>query len=220
MNHLNFLLAVFLPLSVPAVSRAVEIHETFPIEIKAEERYVFYFHGLTAEGENPMPVHEKHGIYNFPAIKEELFEGGGFNLIAHHRPINTDIAEYVDEIVGWVGKLMDSGVPASRITLIGFSRGSHLAAFASSKLSTMEINTALLASCFDGDIPTAKLRGHFLSIYETSDIPGSCTTLAARSNLLSFQEVAINTGKAHGAFFKPLEEWLRPLKNWISKTNR
>jgi len=220
MRNIPLLPIVFLFLAAPEMSRAVEIHTTFPNEIAPDERYVFYLHGLIVEGENPKPVHEKHGIYDFPAIKEKLFEGGGFNLIAHHRANNTDIEEYVEAIVGWVSNLSEAGVSASRITIIGFSRGSHLAAFASSRLSTMGINTALLASCIDGDIPSVKLKGHLLSIYEVSDIPGSCKMLAARSQLLSFKEIAINTGKAHGAFFKPLEEWLHPLKDWINETNR
>jgi hypothetical protein len=63
-------------------------------------------------------------------------------------------------------------------------------------------------------------RVNVLSIYETSDELGSCATLAARSHLTSFKEVAISTGKTHGAFFQPLPQWVKPLKTWISRTNR
>jgi hypothetical protein len=81
----------------------------------------------------------------------------------------------------------------------------------------------LLAICKDGDFerdPPLILAGNLLSIYETSDELGSCANLAARSHLSSFKEVAISTGKGHGAFFQPLPEWLQPLKSWIAKTNR
>lgn len=44
--------------------------------------------------------------------------------------------------------------------------------------------------------------------------------LAARSELDSFEEVAIATGRKHGAFFQPLPEWIEPLKAWREKTNR
>jgi hypothetical protein len=64
------------------------------------------------------------------------------------------------------------------------------------------------------------LGGNLLSIYETSDQLGSCAKLAARSHLASFKEVAISTGKGHGAFFQPLDAWLQPLKAWIAETNR
>ena len=45
------------------------------------------------------------------------------------------------------------------------------------------------------------LGGNLLSIYETSDELGPCQKLAARSHLKSFKEVAISTGKKHGALF-------------------
>jgi hypothetical protein len=88
------------------------------------------------------------------------------------------------------------------------------------------INTALLAICQNGDFdrdppgPHLILGGNLLSIYETSDQLGSCKKLAARSRLTSFKEVAISTGKGHGAFFQPLKDWLQPLKAWIAETNR
>jgi len=85
------------------------------------------------------------------------------------------------------------------------------------------INTALLAICEDGDFerdPPLILGGNLLSIYETSDELGSCSKLAARSHLTSFKEVAISTGKGHGAFFQSLPEWMRPLRAWIAETNR
>lgn len=208
---------------MPGDSSAVELHEEFPSEIHAQERYVFYEHGLIVEGDDPQPVHGTHGIYDFPAITEKLFEGGNFNLIAQHRPKDTDIEGYVEVLVGRVKRLVTAGVPASRISLVGFSRGSHLVAFASSRLSNHGINTGLLASCFDGDIvadPPIELTGHLLSIYEVSDVPGSCSALAERGELLSFEELAIDTGQGHGAFYSPLEDWLLPLKGWVQKTNR
>jgi hypothetical protein len=50
---------------------------------------------------------------------------------------------------------------------------------------------------------------------------GTCESLANGSPKLTlFREVAISTGRSHGAFFKPLPEWVQPLKEWISETNR
>jgi hypothetical protein len=117
----------------------------------------------------------------------------------------------------------DAGVKASRITLVGFSRGAQLTAIASNDLASEGINTALLAICERGDVaqtPGMILGGNLLSIYEMSDQLGTCNKLAARSHLSSFEEVPISTGKKHGAFFQPLTEWTRPLKAWVAKTNR
>ena len=42
------------------------VFETFPNEIKPDEKYVFYSHGYIVEGSNPKPVHPEWGIYDFP----------------------------------------------------------------------------------------------------------------------------------------------------------
>jgi len=210
-------------LSASLNSVAVELYTEFPTKINPSGRYVIYSHGLIVEGDNPRPVHPKFGAYEFVKIKEALFNDGGFNLIAHHRPENTNIDTYVEILESWVHRLVDAGVKPSKITLVGFSRGSHLTAFASNKLSEVGINTVLLASCMAGDIPTQPpliLGGNLLSIYETSDVMGTCEKLASHSKLTSFKEISISTGLNHGAFFLPLSEWVEPLKGWIRETNR
>ena len=131
-------------LLLPMSGRAVDIYAHFPEVIHPHERYVIYSHGLIVEGDDPRPVSPKYGQYDFPGIKQALFSGGGFNLIAYQRPKNTEVAVYV----------------------------------------------------------------------------GTLSKLAARSHLVSFKEIAISTGKSHGAFFQPLPEWMQPLKAWIAQTNR
>jgi hypothetical protein len=208
---------------VPIAGRAAQIYDNFPDAIHPGERYVIYSHGLIVEGDNPRPISPKFGQYEFPAIKEALFAGGGFNLIAYQRPKNIEFATHVDTLKSWVRRLLQAGVKPSRISLVGFSRGGHLTAVASSALAAEGINTAILAICEDGDLvqdPPLILGGNLLSMYETSDELGSCAKLAARSHLVSFKEVAISTGKGHGAFFQPRQEWLGPLRAWIAETNR
>jgi hypothetical protein len=211
-------------LLLPACSSAVDLYSAFPDVIRPNERYVIYSHGLIVEGTDPQPVHPEFGVYDFPAIQSALFKGGGFNLIAEQRPQNTDIASYTTRLEGWVRKLLDAGVPARRITLVGFSRGSHLTAYVSARLRTTGIHTALLGACVEGDIPNngvpLQLGGNLLSVFETTDTVLTCTQLAAHSRLTSFKEVSITTGKKHGAFFQPRVEWLEPLKAWIRETNR
>ena len=131
--------------------------------------------------------------------------------------------DYALMLEGWVRRLLMAGVTPGRITLVGFSRGGQITASASSRLASTGINTAILAICFEGDfthVPPIVLSGHLLSLYETTDVVGSCAKLAARSRLASFEEIAISTGKKHGAFYQPMPEWVRPLPAWIDKTNR
>ena len=219
----RFFLALAYIVLISITCRAVEIYDSFPKTIHANERYVIYSHGLIVEGDNPKPISPKYGQYDFPGIKQAIFSAGGFNLIAYQRPKNSDFDAYVGTLKSWVAHLIGAGVAPSRITLVGFSRGAQLTAFASSDLKSAGINTALLAVCEGGDFhrdPPLILSGNLLSIYETSDELGSCAELAARSHLTSFREVAISTGKSHGAFFQPLRAWLQPLKAWIENTNR
>src|SRR5688572_29180787 len=100
-------MAVFV-VALPA--GAVQIYDGFPDEIHPAERYVIYSHGLIVEGDDPRPVHPEHGVYDFPAVKNALFESGGFNLIAHHRPKNTEVDAYVDTLESWVRRLVAAGV--------------------------------------------------------------------------------------------------------------
>jgi hypothetical protein len=214
-----------LTLSSVAKSQTVQLYEQFPSQIHANERYVIFSHGLIAEGEDPKPVSPKYGVYDFPRIKDSLFKDGGFNLIAVQRKKGVELETHVNQLESWVHRLLEAGVKPSRVTLVGFSRGGQITALASGHLASEGINTAILAICSGGDFvvdsgPAIVFGGNFLSIYETSDELGSCSKLAERSHLRSFKEVAISTGKAHGAFFEPRPEWIDPLKAWIAKTNR
>lgn len=216
-------LAGFIALLAPFVCQAVQLYEDFPKEIHPDERYVIYSHGRIVEGSDEKPVSPEYGLYDFPAVKQALFEGAGFNLIAPHRPKDADFQTHALLLESWVRRLVEAGVKPSRITLIGFSRGGNMTARASAGLRDLGINTAILAICLNGDAPADPplvLGGRVLSIYETSDVVGSCAKLGQRGKLSSFEEVAISTGRRHGAFFQPLPQWLVPLKNWIARTNR
>jgi hypothetical protein len=219
----RLLATIAVSLLIPLSCRAVELYDNFPAAVHPDERYVIYSHGFIAEGSDPRPVSPKFGEYDFPAIKQALFSEGAVNLIAYQRPKNADLQRYVETLKSWVKRLLDAGVRPGYITLVGFSRGAQATAYASSDLAAYGINTALLATCNDGDVqrdPPLILGGHLLSIYETSDELGSCGKLAARSHLASFKEIAISTGKKHGAFFKPAAEWVQPLKSWLADVSR
>jgi pimeloyl-ACP methyl ester carboxylesterase len=221
---LSRLLAMTLTTVAAAPSLAADVYGDFPVSIDPDARYVVYSHGLIVEGDNPRPEHPQFGTYDFPGIVQALFEDGGFTLIAPHRPANADVASYIAKLESGVHALIDAGVPPTRITLVGFSRGAQMTAVASSRLADIGINTALMAICLDGDFshdPSLTLGGNLLSIYETTDVVGSCAALAERSVALeSFDEIAISTGRSHGAFYTPRTEWMQPLKRWIAATNR
>jgi len=213
---LPILVIIFSFTSLP--SFAGQLFTEFPEKIDPKAKYVFYSHGYIVEGTNPTPEHPKFGTYQFPDIKKALTMSN-FNLIAYHRPAKTNPQKFAIKLANDVRALIKGGVDASQITLLGFSRGGAITAFASSNLSMEKLNTIMMASCggWIKNRPEVKLAGNVLSIYETSDSFSTCKKLIERSEKVkSFQEIAISTGKQHGAFFTPRKEWLDPVLEWIN----
>lgn len=194
----------------------------FPSNITPTGHYVFYSHGFIVEGDNPMPIHPRWGVYDFPSIQKALNDDR-YTLIAHHRPKDVKPINYAKRLAEEVNQLITLGVPPENITLTGFSRGGAITILASNELKNSRINVVILAGCA-GLINRKRdiqLYGHVLSIYETSDDVGSCNQLKARSpKLQKFKEIAISTGKEHGAFYRPMDEWVIPLKRWVSESGR
>lgn len=195
-----------------------ESFELLPNKINPSEKYVFYSHGYIVEGDDPKPVHDRWGVYDFPAIKEKLSDSE-YQLIATHRPAKTDPFEYAEKLAGEVNQLIKNGVPAENISLVGFSRGGFITAIASSYIKNKHVNFVILAACTSrlAKRKDITIHGHLFSIYETSDSVGSCDDLVARSGgaVTSYKEISISTGAEHGAFYRPIPEWLVPVKNWI-----
>jgi len=202
------------------LSLAGEVYDKFPEQVNASEKYVFYSHGFIVEGTNPTPKNERWGVYEFPAIKKSLADKE-YNLIAYHRTKGTDPFVHAKLLANDVRKLLHKGVLAKHITIMGFSRGAFITSLTSHYLEETPVNTVLLAGC--GRIVSSKysgikMNGAFLSIYETTDGAGTCAKLKNRSpKLSSFDEVSISTGKEHGAFYRPIAEWVLPVKQWIKE---
>jgi len=104
---------------------------------------------------------------------------------------------------------------------MGFSRGAFITSLTSHYLEKTPVNTVLLAGCgriVSKKYADIKMNGAFLSVYETTDGASTCEKLKDRSSkLTSFDEIAISTGKEHGAFYRPIAEWITPVKQWINK---
>jgi len=213
------LLSTALGLLISTSCIANNIYESFPSEINAKEKYVFYSHGFIVEGTNPTPVNPRWGMYDFPNIKKALSDES-YNLIAYHRPKGTDPRSYAKKLANEVNSLINKGVKAENITFIGFSRGGAITVLTSNYLADERINFVILAGCsgFVKSNPELTVFGQVFSIFETSDGAGSCQFLIDRNNKVnSFEEISISTGKEHGAFYNPLPEWVVPVKRWIKE---
>lgn len=215
------LIACILSLMVSASLMAKEVLSHIPENYSAADKFVFYSHGYIVEGDNPRPVETKHGwgLYDFPNIKQAL-ANPSYTLIATHRKKNTDPFVYAKALSENIRTLVKHGVKPSHITVVGFSRGAFITGLTSNYLADVGVNTVLLAGC--GRLSSSKhaniqVYGHVLSVYEKSDGAQSCVKLKAKSmSLTSFEEVGINTGLSHGAFYRPNDAWLIPVKNWLN----
>jgi hypothetical protein len=147
-----------------------------------------------------------------------------YNLVAYHRAKGTDPFEYAEKLAKEIRKLIKHGVNANSITIIGFSRGAFITSLTSHYLEKTPVNTVLLAGCgriVSNKYSEIKINGHLLSVYETTDGASTCKKLKDRSiNLKSFEEISISTGKEHGAFYRPIPEWVIPVKKWIKSKHR
>lgn len=193
------------------------MYEQFPNKVDPKAKYVFYSHGKIVEGENTNPISPRWGEYKFPKVKEAL-SSDNYSLIAYHRPKGTKPKEFALKLSADIEKLITLGVKPQNISLVGFSRGGEITILTSNNLKNPKVNIILLASCasFMKGRDIFKVYGNVYSIYETSDMVGSCQFLIDQSpNVSSFKEISINTGKEHGAFFTPIPEWIKPVKSWL-----
>jgi hypothetical protein len=179
---------------------------------------VFYLHGRIVEDEGPRPVHERFGLYDYPAIVEAL-GANGTTVVSEVRQSGTKAHEYARTIVEKFEELIETGAAPEDITVVGFSKGGSIAIFTSYFLGHPEVNFVFIAACADwiSAAPDLTVSGNIFSIYEESDaLAGSCASLASRNeNLSSFTELVTSTGKEHGAFYLPRDDWVEPLLAWI-----
>jgi len=216
----KYFLGLIAGLSFVSSASAGEIYADFPTKIDPSASYVFYSHGYIVEGDNPKPINTKQGwgVYDFPMVKQALADES-YHLVAYHREKNTDEFKYAVKLEKQVRQLIKAGVDAKKITLIGFSRGAFITGLTSDKLSDIGVNTVLLAGCgrlISSNHSDIKVYGDVLSIYEETDRSHTCKRLHNKSTHVdSFEEIKINTGLSHGAFYRPLSVWVDPIKSWI-----
>jgi hypothetical protein len=122
-------------------------------------------------------------------------------------------------VINQVERLIAGGVAPERIVVVGFSKGGAIMIHVSSFLRRSEVRYVVLAACsaWLENHPQLRLTGHVFPVHEKSDsLAGSCEHFDIENKeLSSFKELRIDTGKEHGAFYLPREEWLSPVLDWV-----
>jgi len=197
----------------------------FPHSIGAKNHYLFYLHGKIIEDQGIPAVSPQYGEYEYQEILERLSDFG-FVVISEQRPKNTDGVEYAGRIAEQVATLLDAGVPAKNITIVGASKGAGIAVFTSHFLENEEINFVIMAICHPNEVEYLKqnqifLYGNILSIYDSVDeYAGSCQelfTFSEGKGISRHEEIVLSIGTGHGILYQPLEEWVRPIVQWAKK---
>ena len=187
---------------------------------------MFYLHGRIIEDMALPAVSPDFGEYEYAAILSAL-ESHGFVVISEQRPRDTDADAYARRVVGQVEALLNAGVPAGNITVVGASKGAHIAATVSFLFHEPAVKYVLLGTChpemLEGWMSDGmELHGNVLTIRDVADqeYSGSCEELFRLSRgkgLGRHEEIVLQVGTGHGILYKPLDAWVLPTVQWAAE---
>lgn len=187
-------------------------------------RHLFYLHGrIVQQEQRARPVHPRFGAYELDAILD-AFRGRGFVVHGGIRPKSSSVDAAAARVVVEIRGLLDAGVPAERIAVVGASMGAAIAIAAAAELGVPEVRYALLGACLSGSVADRAARGDkppsgaLLAIREKSDETSEpCPAWrddGDTGRALRVRELVVDTGLAHGFLYRPLPEWFEPVVEW------
>jgi pimeloyl-ACP methyl ester carboxylesterase len=120
---------------------------------EAAPRHLIYLHGrIVQEQQSARPRHPEFGYYELEAILA-AFRERGFVVTGGIRPKGETPSASADRIVGQIRSLLASGVPASRITVVGASMGAWIALLTSARLQEPAVRFCVLGACLSQSVP-------------------------------------------------------------------
>ena len=204
MNRLYFSTLFIAMLMFSPLALSVQVH-------------LFYMHGYKLDGGGGKEG-EKKGYRKI--IKK--FKNKGYQVISEIRG-NEGVEEYAEKVSNQVNDLIKSGVNPSDIVVSGFSKGAVISLISSTLIKNKDVRYVALAGCTDRfDVDYSKIQGRILSIYDLDDTKfGSCKDVLSNSDVVSFDEISLNTGRGHKVFKKKKDKWIRkwmePMVTWIEQ---
>jgi hypothetical protein len=210
------------PTPVPPIAAIDLSPYAFPVTIDPSDQYLFYLHGKIIEDQGLPAISPDFGEYEYLAILQRLSEFG-MVVISDQRLKNTDGMVYARKVAGQVQNLLEAGVPAPNITVVGASKGAGIVIDISYLLMNQDLNFVIMAICSPDTIAAylqnqVNLYGNVLSIYDSADtLAGSCQELFSFSQgkgISRSAELVLNVGTGHGILYQPLDEWIIPVVDW------
>ena len=189
-------------------------------------RHVVYLHGRIVQGEqSSRPQHPEYGYYEMDKILD-TFRGKGFVTSGEIRPKSATVSDSADRVVEQVRQLLESGVPADHVTVVGGSMGGAIALVASSRLQNPEVRFSVMGTCLSSSVQSLVENegkspvGYVLAIREASDeVTASCSPWkdnSGSSSPLVAREIVLETGLRHGFLYRPIPAWVDPVVEWAS----
>ena len=118
------------------------------------------------------------------------------------------------------------------ITVSGHSKGALMSWLTSGFVANPNVNYVIMASCppegtrfrrgFNRFLRrgASNVTGRILNLYDVSDdIGGSCAEVFERAGKVSSKELSFDTGKGHGLFYAPQNNWINAASNWAMGEN-
>ena len=189
----------------------------------AAERQLIYLHGrIIQEQQIRRPKSPRFGYYELDQILQ-TFRGKGFAVNGEVRSRSASESGAADELVAQVLRLLASGVPPSRVMVVGASMGAGITLVASARLRNKDLRFAVLGACLSENVRrilAAEGRapsGRILSIREASDEssePCAPWKKSPTAPSLDAREIVLHRGLSHGFLYRPLSEWVDPTIQW------
>ncbi len=186
------------------------------------QRYVFFLHNMFLELYDTSVAHPEYGKVQYARILA-TFRKEGFTVISEIRPKGTDGQQYARKVARQVDSLLARGVKPGNITVVGTSKGSYIAQYASTYVHNKKVNYVFIGCCGRNDPasePDIKYCGNILSVFERSDSIGqSVMPIMERSKdgISAFKEIELHTGLKHGYLYQAHPGWLQPAIKWAKQ---
>ncbi|WP_126651302.1 alpha/beta hydrolase [Chryseobacterium aureum] len=188
-----------------------------------QNQYIFFLHNKFLEDHSFEEKHPEYGVAEYESILYKLRNQNAI-VISEKRKAGTDPSVYAVKVKKQIDSLLQKGIPAGNITVVGTSQGGYIAQYVSFYEKNPHLKFVIIGASFKDDSlekdTNFKLYGRILSITEKSDeghVPLSKEQRLIRSDIKDFKEIELNTGLHHGFLFKALNDWITPVKDWVSR---
>ena len=192
-----------------------------PTKIDQNARYLIYISGFIVEADNTRPTSASFGVYEYDQILD-TFRRNGFIVISEARKQSHDIEPYAHNMGGRIKQLLDAGVPARTITVVGASQGAWIGMLVSTYLKNRDLNYVMIGACGADDsfLQRVDLHGDVLFIAERTERYPIAKCQRFRDDASGVGDskfIETNTGERHGFLYRPMREWIEPTIDWARR---